>query len=514
MKDRQDDSTNPSNFANATRLAVVLWILAIVAFHLGCAAFGRPIYRDQHLGTALEYAKGPINILKPIVVGFNLNNAPNPQELPIWQALVGLAFKLFGTWLGWANVVSLLFFFSCLYPLFRLAQRFAGLETAWWCLLLFLVQPIIFIYAGEASTDGFSLSTAVWFMFFATKLWREQNLKWLLLTAVTGALAAVSKLPFFTAAGFACFFMSLAEYRTNKRALPFLTIAAVTIGAAFLAWSRYTNYCYSQADLPLVDLHMTNSETFRWFFGELKYRLSPAVWIKGIWRIFTAHFGSFALGALFLLSFFLKAQSRLARWWLLGGLLSTFIFFHIVLHHEHYYLMLAPAVAICSAVVAIRLEKGIGALAPERKAVAMCVVFFSLALSTLQGVIGRNTILYLDSYPYVMAETIRQHTNDKDKLIIQGGGWGGQLLFLADRKGLSIWDTKLLEDRGTYDRLRKLGFNKLVMVSESPLQTAIRHTHQTSAVMKRETYAERATPVVDTLPTVVQNEDILIKNIP
>src|SRR2546423_6784135 len=127
--------------------------------------------------------------------------------------------------------------------------------------------------------------------------------------------------------------MSLAEHRNKPRALLFLGVAALALAIAFLAWSRYTNYCYSQAELPLVDLHMTNSETFRWFFGDLKYRLSPGVWGKGAWRIFTAHFGSFALGALFFLSFFLKGQSRLARWWLLGGLLTTFIFFLLVLHH-------------------------------------------------------------------------------------------------------------------------------------------------------------------------------------
>src|SRR2546429_8074802 len=79
------------------KCAVLVWIGAITAFHLGSAAAGHSIFRDIHLGTALEYAKGSINLLKPIVVGFNLNNTPTPQELPVWQALTGLVFKLAGT---------------------------------------------------------------------------------------------------------------------------------------------------------------------------------------------------------------------------------------------------------------------------------------------------------------------------------------------------------------------------------------------------------------------------------
>src|SRR5438477_5605063 len=87
--------------------AVLGCVAFITVFHLGSAAVGRSIYRDIHLGTALAYSKGPINLLKPVVIGFNLNDTPTPQELPVWQASAGLAFKLFGSWFGWANLVSL-----------------------------------------------------------------------------------------------------------------------------------------------------------------------------------------------------------------------------------------------------------------------------------------------------------------------------------------------------------------------------------------------------------------------
>jgi len=514
MKNDSTGSNPQTASASLVRWAVLTWMVGIAAFHIGSALAGRPIYRDIHLGTALEYAKGSINLLKPVVVGFNLNNTPTPQELPAWQAATALLFKVFGTWFGWANVVSMLVFFSCLYPLYRLAEDFGGSDTAWWTLLLFLAQPMVFIYAGEGSPDGLSISSAVWFMFFATKLWSEGSVIWLLLTIAAGMLAAVFKLPFFTAAGFGCCFMTLKEHWKRKAVIARFAVAAIMIGAGFYVWAKYMNYCYAQAELPFVDLRLSNSETSQWFFGDLKYRLSPGVWIKGAWRVFMAHFGSFALAALFLLSFLLKSPSRLARWWLLGGVLTTFIFFHVVLHHDYYYLMFAPAVAILSASVATHLESALSGLVPGKERCGLLIILFCLGLSTLQGIIGRNAILFFDSYPYAMSEIIKQHTSQTDKLLIQGGGWGGELLFLANRNGLSIWDTRLLEDRAVYDRLRRLGFNKLVMVSETPMLTAIRHTRDTSPVMKRESYQALMTPVVDSMPTIVETDDILIKDIP
>lgn len=79
----------------------------IVAFHVGVALAGRPFLRAVHLGTALEYAHGSINLLRPVVVGFNATGTPTAQELPVWQAAAALALKITrSNWYGWANIVS------------------------------------------------------------------------------------------------------------------------------------------------------------------------------------------------------------------------------------------------------------------------------------------------------------------------------------------------------------------------------------------------------------------------
>ena len=176
--------------------------------------------------------------------------------------------------------------------------------------------------------------------------------------------------------------------------------------------------------------------------------------------------------------------------------------------------MLVPGVAILCAQVAARLEAALLAPGGRRARLAWLAIMFALVLSTVQGALGSHIIYDFDKYPYVIAGTIKQHTSKSDKVVIQGGGWGGQMLFLAGRNGLSTWTTQLLENRRTYDRLKEHGFTKLVMVSESPLLAAIRHVTSTSPAVDRQSYRENATPIVDTLPTILQTDDILIKELP
>src|SRR5882762_8737846 len=97
-------------------IAVLTYAL-IALFHLASAKAGYSHYRDIHLGTAIEYAKGKIDILRPVIVGFNATGTPTPQEFPIWQALAAAMFRCFGLWFGWANLLSLILFATGLWPL-------------------------------------------------------------------------------------------------------------------------------------------------------------------------------------------------------------------------------------------------------------------------------------------------------------------------------------------------------------------------------------------------------------
>jgi len=52
-------------------------------------------------------------------------------------------------------------------------------------------------------------------------------------------------------------------------------------------------------------------------------------------------------------------------------------------------------------------------------------------------------------------------------------GKGRRTKFCFSRSGLSLWNTKVFEDVEKYARLKQLGFNELVSLSESPYHNAI-----------------------------------------
>ena len=96
------DSVRLSSAAVALVMLAVLWLYAI-----GWALNGYPIYRDQHLGTAVKYANEGDDLLHLVIMGFNATRTGTPQEFPVWQILAGLALRLIEGWWGRATIASL-----------------------------------------------------------------------------------------------------------------------------------------------------------------------------------------------------------------------------------------------------------------------------------------------------------------------------------------------------------------------------------------------------------------------
>ena len=498
-------------------LALILsfFVGLVILFHVGAALRGHGQFRDIHLGAALHYAQTRIDLADTVIVGFNATGTPTIQELPVWQMAAGLAFKLLGPWWGWANLVALGLFLPCLFPLFQIARMCLDERRAWWVLIFFLAGPLVFINAGAAATDGFCLAVAIWFLYCGAKLVREPGLKWLALACAFGGLTAVSKLPFFMAAGLALFLLTLWQSGFDIKRLGFLAAAGCVSGMAFLVWTHYTDSLQANAVFPFVDLRLkgtTNGSTMMfWYFGDWHYRLSAGNWIKGGWRGLTALMGSFFLVGLVAIALSDKKGSPVARCLLAGALLTTLVFSHLVLHHWHYYLMFAPAAALLCAEGLAVLEMR---FAPQSSKPAFGILVAGLlGLSLLQGLMGMRSLTY-DPYPAEMADIIRLHTAPTDKLVVSGGGWGGEELIRANRQGLSVWNPQIFDDPANYAKLKSLGYNKLVMISESPLMLAVRQSTPGGATITRGIYRKLLTPVAEGWKTLFENEDLLIKALP
>ena len=488
---------------------------------------GRPLARLLHLGPALNYARGSIDLLRPVVVGFNATGTPTAQELPLWQAAVALAFKTTGsTWYGWANLVSLLLFATGLWPFFNLARQYVGERAAWWSTAFFLAQPLIVFQAGNAGADGFTLVLTLWFLFYADKMIRSGVGWWWVPATLFGALSAVSKLPFFMAAGL-CSMVMLLEKSARRWRLWMLLGSAGAVAAAVLAmWTHYTNSLAAQAEYPFSELRLSQSPfLMHFYFGNLQSRLAPGGWIKGGWRFMHATIGSLPLAALLGVAL-LRPGSRLPKGWLLATFLTTLVFTNLVLIHTHYYLMCCPPVAMLCGATLARWEDFATQELPNpllRFGVAGAVLVFS----AIDGTIAMKIANDYDYFPQEAAVLIRQHTRPEDKLIVYGeGNWGGEALIYSGRKGLSVQNLEnlktmptvkglytLLNNEADLRRLKSLGFNKLVLLSESPVRFAVTAVNPGSK-RKRIYYPPTLPGAADAWPVVYRSEDLLIKEIP
>jgi hypothetical protein len=510
----------------ALKPIILALCISIVAFHLGCALAGKPLFRAVHLGTALEYSHGPINVLRPIVVGYDANDAPMAQELPLWQALSGGLLKLMGsTWYGWANLVSLMSFALGLWPFFEIARRYAGEREAAWALAFFLAEPVVVFAAGLGSTDGFCLTLTLWFLFFADRMIRTGSATWWLPTIVFACLSAVSKLPFFMTAGLCSAAMLVVNGVKSSRTWLLLITAGLLAGMVFGAWTWYTNRLLAAVEFPYQELRFSQSPqaTF-WYFGDLKYRLSAGPWIKGGWRFLHGTLGSLPL-IILLVTAIIRPGNRLPKFWLLSTFLTTLVFTQIVLVHWHYYLMCCPAVALLCGVTISRWEGFWESELPHR-CVRTALVTIALLLSAVDGLIAMKVGIYMDYYPREMSDIIRQHTRPEDKLVVFGSDWGAEELFRSGRRGFDVFrfhtvpgvktETglyELLNEPAPLRRLKELGYTKLVLLSESPVKFAAVAVNPGSHRL-REFYPATISPAVDSWPVVFRSEDILIKEIP
>ncbi len=501
----------------------------IVLFHIGNAIQGKSFYRALHLGTAVEYSRGSINLLEPVVVGFNATGTPTAQELPVWQAAVGLVFKLaHSEWFGWANLVSLFFFATCLWPFFQMARHYLGERAAWWSLAFFLAQPLIIVWSGLASTDSFSLVVTIWFFFFADNMVRTGKLSWWLPTTLFASLSAVSKLPFFMDAGLGIAFILIGHNPRDVRRWVLLASVGMVATGLFFAWTHYADSLSAQAVYPYQELRLSqNPNIVFWYFGDLRYRLNPGTWIKAGWRFLHATLGALPMVAL-LASALLRPGSRMPKLWLLAALPTILVFTPIILGdgHWHYFLMCCPAVALLCGTTLARWEIFWAQELPRpwlRLALAGLVLIFS----AIDGVIAMKVSIQYDSFKRNLSVIIRENTRPEDKLVVfDPDDWGGEVLICSERKGLCVYSLEtppgvhtakglfeLLRNEADLQRLKSLGYNKLVLLSESPVRFAVEAVNPNSTKTRRY-YPDAISPTVDAWPVVYRSPDMLIKDIP
>jgi len=491
-------------FASGGKFLAGGLLAALWAYALIWAASGYPIYRDQHLGAALQYAKEGVDLFRPVIPGFNATGTGTPQEFPIWQACASYGLRLGKFWWGSSTLVSLLLFSFFLYFFWKSAKDEGGEGFSWLAVAFLLSQPLLFHLAGGAQTDGYCLGLLFLFVWSSEALRKKGSWKDFLICAMAASLLAVTKLPFLlvgtAAAGFRTLFFREGSFRSWAGLLGVGLVAF----AVFWPWNLW---CEQEISRALFRCRLlTFREIPEWFLGSWEYRLDPANYLKAGWRALSCLWGSFVLVGLTLYGLWKNPRS-LGACLFYGAIITTLIFTKLVLIHRHYYLMFSPAIALLNSSALI-------SIFPKPKRWLLLVAAPLLLLSLGQGLINIEVVATSDPYPNRIASIILANTAPSEKLLVLGGGWGGDIFLRSQRTGLSVDDTSWADNPETCLQLRRLGYTKFVWISESPLLHALQVSNPGGAARARERFPVRPPSTTASWPIVFLAEDIVIKELP
>ena len=108
------------------------------------------------------------------------------------------------------------------------------------------------------------------------------------------------------------------------------------------------------------------------------------------------------------------------------------------------------------------------------------MILLATFLVSLPGLLMLIRTSLSDSYPQDIAEVIEQHTSPDEKLVVWGQSWGMPFL-RAHREGVSggynLSDNAWFNDPAKIERLKQLGFKKVVLINPSPFMSAVSKAH-------------------------------------
>ena len=198
---------------------------------------------------------------------------------------------------------------------------------------------------------------------------------------------------------------------------------------------------------------------------------------------------------------------------LLGALATTLIFTKLVLIHRHYYLMFSPAIALLNAYAVCELWRRMKTLSTGKARIASAALLALLMLSIIQGLMQIEA-LTPDPFMKRVAKIVQDHTQAGDKLLVANGGWGGDLLILSGREGLSVDSTTLGENADSLAKLKGLGYTHFVSLSESPLLHAQQLTNPGSTDKERVGWQSFLSATSQHWTTVYETDSLTIKKLP
>jgi hypothetical protein len=390
-----------------------------------------------------------------------------PFEFPLYQWIVALVVWLFRVPIDQAGrLISALFFFASLLPLFFLLRRLGLTRSQTWPFLIsMVVSPLYIFWSRTVMIESCALFLSLTYLAAAAEYLYSPRTAIAALILFTGVLAAMVKLPTFF--GFAlCGALLLLGDRYRRSLLDLSNLRthivyAVCAGVVpFLAGYSWSLYAEAQRTKNPLSGFLALDALVTFTYGTLRQRFSPELW-HVVWsRSIPDILGSNLLILPLLIC--LPFVNREVRGFALASMAMFFIVWMTFtnLHYVHSYYQYANGVFLIAA-LGFTIAGLIEINTPAR--VSGLVL---LGATVLLGVTG-----YRHTYEKSQqsdnrslqgtAKVIRENSDIEDAVIVYGMDWSPELLYSSARRGIMVRDGRGPESAPLQRAVTNLGNRKI-----------------------------------------------------
>ncbi len=369
-----------------------------------------------------------------------------PFEFPVYQTSVAWLSRASGLPLEQSGrLVSVLYFLATLPAVALLAGLF-GLSLSRQLLVVAAVvsSPVYLFYGRSFMIETTALCFATWFLVAVGRAVRSLNVRWSIVAAAAGSLAALAKITTFAVYCFPAAGLTLwlgwPHWQRRAAAGPgwgravllaaWPVVAAVALGAWWVIHSDHVKNTNPFAGF------MNSTELRSWTWGSLALRMSPDLWHEAWSNIADNVLSESALVVVLLCATAVSRRVQLTAVAgaaaFVGGLL---LFPNLYRQHDYYYS--ANALLLLAAAGGILAAAWNSPRLPRATVLIALLLFFGAQLNAFYRSYGSYHRRELPAPPEI-ASVIRKVTAPDDVILIYGWDWNTLVPYYAQRRAVMV----------------------------------------------------------------------------
>ena len=461
----QNRSIKNKNFWLVTIIIFFLIIRFMLFFHNFTAP---PVdehgFRQmQNLMTIRNYYREGINLFLPKVDMFG-SSVYSVQELPIYQAMTALLYKIFVPQEFLGRFLSIIFTILSSIFLYLITKRFFESKIAVFSVLFFLFSPLVLFYSRTIMLEPMEV-----FLFLASLhfylVWSDTERTPQLWTATILSTFFILVKPMY---GIILFPIVLICGINKEKPLSIknrlLVLSFAIQGIFLLMWFYHTqtiNHLFPNS------FSLTRQLFFHWFLGPLPQHFNLNVYFILFARILDEICGK--VGIIFILLSFWEWKNlpKAVKTWSISSFAYLAIFTNINLIHNYYQLLIAPLVAI---LMAVGFKKILDVIYSRRK-LFIFLVIFALAYANADY---SKRFFELDTRTMSMTNLIKQTIPANSKVVYidfsRSQSMGNPTYhYLTDTKGYYFnWKFKEMDAQEIFALNKREHMDYFVLIESPP----------------------------------------------